>query len=167
MIVVVWGVSGSGKTTVATQLGELMSWEVLDADDFHPTSNVEKMRAGIPLTDADRKPWLDILAEQLNARLQRKQSAVVACSALKQRYRTHLNVDPAQMAFVHLQGNFELIAQRLAKREHQYMNNSLLQSQFDALEPAPEGYAVGIEQPVADICAQICSKLGLAVWASD
>lgn len=162
MIVVVWGVSGCGKTTVGRLLAQRMGCSFFDADDFHPTSNVEKMRAGTALTDDDRWPWLQTIANVLRETLEQGGSAVLACSALKGVYRDALTVDPAVTKFVQLQGGFDVIAERLAQRQHQYMNASLLQSQFDTLEEGEVGLTVSIEQSPEEICDLVSQELGLS-----
>ena len=155
MIVVVWGVSGCGKSTIGKQLAEQLGCQFYDADDFHPESNIAKMRDGIPLTDDDRWPWLDDIAAMLRALLQRKHSAVLACSALRAVYRNRLNIDEDQVKFVQLRGDFELIAGRLASREHEFMNSNLLQSQFDTLEVCADDLHVDIEGDPDAICQSI------------
>ena len=159
MIVIVWGVSGCGKSTIGAMLARVMDCRFYDADDYHPAANIEKMRAGIPLNDDDRWPWLSILAERLTELSNASRSAVLACSALKERYREVLNVDADAVRFVQLAGIFELIAERLSVRQHEFMNNSLLRSQFDALEPSPESLVVSIDAAPEEICQRILSGL--------
>ena len=142
MIVVVMGVSGSGKTTIGQLLASRLGCSFLDADEFHPPENVAKMAAGTPLTDADRWPWL----EGLNEKLKAKENAVLACSALKQSYRDVLARDLPRCTFVFLDGGMELIRARLEARRHRYMPASLLESQFATLEPPAEALAVDIAQ---------------------
>ena len=134
MIVVVMGVSGSGKTTIGRLLAQRLGCAFLDGDDFHPPGNVTKMAAGTPLTDEDRGPWL----AGLNAKLRERTSVVLACSALKESYRQALSKELANCRFVHLRGDIELIRARLKHRQHRYMPASLLESQFATLEP-PRG----------------------------
>ena len=140
---IIMGVSGSGKTTVAQMLAERMGWFFAEGDRLHPQANVEKMRAGIPLDDADRWPWLDKIAEELKAWGAAARSGVMTCSALKRAYRDRIRAGRPDVQFVYLQGSEALIAARLATRHHEYMPSSLLHSQFAALEePAPnEGVA--------------------------
>src|SRR6476660_900568 len=126
MIVVVMGVSGSGKSTIGQPLAERLDFPFLDADEFHPPENVAKMASGTPLTDEDRWPWLALL----NTKLKNEKNAVLACSALKQSYRDALARGLADCRFVHLRGTIELIRSRLADRKHRYMPASLLESQF-------------------------------------
>ena len=155
MIVVLWGVSGCGKTTVGKELARQLSCSFFDADDFHPESNIAKMRAGIPLTDDDRWPWLDAIVD----RLRDEQFAVLACSALRRSYRERLG-RIGETKFVLLRGSFDLIAQRLAERKHEFMNPELLQSQFDTLEVDAGDLAVDIRQSPKSICRAI-DALGL------
>ena len=155
MIVVVMGVSGSGKTTIGKRLAQRLGCVFLDGDDFHPPGNVAKMAAGTPLTDADRWPWL----EGLNENLKEKEHAVLACSALKQSYRDVLARDLPRCAFVFLNGSFELIRSRLDERRHRYMPASLLESQFTALEPPAHAIDVDVTQPPEQCVAAIVAQL--------
>lgn len=159
MIVVLMGVSGSGKTVVGQALAKDLGWMFLDADDFHPEANVAKMAAGIPLDDADRWPWLDLLAQKIATLNERGQSAVLACSALKQAYRDRLS-RPGGVRFVHLKGDYDTIAARLAARAHRYMPAALLESQFAALEEPADAVAVDVSQSVQQQVAQIRGVLG-------
>ena len=155
MIVVVMGVSGSGKSTVGQLLASRLNVPFLDADEFHPPENVAKMAAGTPLSDADRWPWL----EKLNGKLIENRSAVLACSALKESYRAALARGLPDCRFVHLRGSIELIRARLKERQHRYMPASLLESQFAALEPPARAIGVDIgqtpERCVEDILASL------------
>ncbi len=135
MIVVVMGVSGAGKTTVGSALAGHLGWVFLDADAFHPAENVARMAAGTPLTDTDRWPWLDRLNRELRLRDENGADAVLACSALKEAYRARLMVGLRTARLVFLRGDFESIRARVQSRQHKYMPASLLQSQFDTLEP--------------------------------
>jgi beta-N-acetylhexosaminidase len=157
VIVVVMGVSGSGKSTIGAPLATRLGVPFLDADEFHPPENVAKMAAGTPLTDADRWPWLALL----NAKLKRESNAVLACSALKASYRRALAQDLADCRFVHLRGSLELIRARLAERKHRYMPASLLESQFAALEAPDDAIEVDVRRGVADCVAEIEARLGL------
>jgi gluconokinase len=132
--VVVMGVTGSGKSTVAARLAARLGWELAEADDFHSAANVAKMRAGTPLTDADRWPWLEALADWIAARRAAGRDCVVACSALKRVYRDRLARGHDDVRFVYLRGDRETIAGRLAQRTGHYMPASLLDSQLEALE---------------------------------
>jgi gluconokinase len=155
MIVVLMGVSGSGKSTIGAMLAKRLDLPFLDADEFHPPANVAKMAAGTPLTDEDRRPWL----ESLNAILKRRDSAVLACSALKRSYREILARDVPCCTFVFLNGSLELIRSRLANRQHRYMPASLLESQFATLEPPQDAIEVNIGQAPEACVRAIASKL--------
>lgn len=161
MVVILFGVTGAGKTVVGRLLAGELGWTFYDADDFHSAASVEKMRGGIPLDDVDRGPWLEKLRATIAACLSNGEHAVVACSALKATYRDYLKVDD-RVKLVHLQGDFELIAERLRARRDHYMNPALLQSQFDALEP-PHGDAlvVDVHGTPAEIVRTIRGSLGL------
>lgn len=144
-LIVVMGVSGCGKTTVGAALAQQLGYAFADADEFHPSANVAKMRAGQPLNDDDRWPWLDALNRMLGDSRSRRRAVVLACSALKQRYRDRLSAGLPGVAWVHLSGSFEQISARLAQRQHHYMPASLLRSQFEALEPPQDALAVPID----------------------
>jgi gluconokinase len=156
MIVIIMGVSGCGKSTIGQPLAERLGYPFLDADEFHPPENVAKMAAGIPLTDADRRPWLELL----NAKLCAQDSAVLACSALKETYRRTLSQGLADCRFVHLRGSIELIRARLAERKHRYMPASLLESQFATLEPPHDAIEIDVSQAPEACLRAIESKLG-------
>lgn len=132
-VVVVMGVSGSGKSTVGGLLAERMGVPYAEADDFHPAANIAKMSAGHPLDDTDRGPWLDAIAAWVIERTGR--GGVVSCSALRRRYRDRLRADAPELFFLHLDGPPELIAARLQARMEHFMPAGLLRSQFEALEP--------------------------------
>lgn len=133
-ILIVMGVSGSGKTTVAALLAGRLGWRFADGDDFHSAANVAKMRSGEPLDDADRQPWLDALAAEIDRWRREGASGVLACSALKRRYRDFLVDYRPGLHLVYLKGEPELIAHRLAARHGHFMPPALLESQFAALE---------------------------------
>ena len=156
---VVMGVSGSGKTTVGQALAARLGCPFYDADDFHPPANVAKMASGTPLDDADRTPWLARLAELLANHWGSGETAVLACSALKQTYREQLRVSP-EVQFVYLVGSFDLIWQRLSQRTDHYMKADMLRSQFATLEPPTTDVAlcVAIDQPVDDIVQSILDE---------
>jgi len=159
MIVVVWGVSGCGKTTVAKLLAKKLDWQFLDADDFHSTENIEKMRQGRPLNDKDRKPWLDEIAQQLMTINQSGASATLACSALKLAYRDLLGINEKTVRSVLLHGDQQTIQQRLENRQHEFMNKDLLNSQFQTLEADTTGIKVSIQQSPSEICHEIRRQL--------
>jgi len=145
MIVVLMGVSGCGKTTVGKLLSQRLGWPLLDADDFHPPANIEKMRSGIALTDDDRWPWLDRLNGLLKDRESHGESALLACSALKSKYRDRLAAGCSDLRWVYLKGSFELIESRLKARKGHYMKAGLLESQFAALEEPTDAITADID----------------------
>jgi gluconokinase len=165
MIVVLMGVSGSGKTTIGTLLAERTGAVFADADDYHPAANKAKMAAGTPLNDEDRQPWLETLHGVMRGWYEQGSSGVLACSALKARYRKTLSEGIPQEAqhFVLLEGSPELIAERLAARKHEYMNPALLASQLKTLEKPAEGDAlvVPIDRSPEEIVAQILAHFDL------
>jgi gluconokinase len=146
MIVVLMGVSGSGKTTIGTLLAERTGAVFADADDYHPQTNKDKMAAGQALNDGDRQPWLEVLNRLLQGWAEGGRGGILACSALKAKYRETLaaGLAPGSVHFVMLDGSRELIAERLAQREHEYMNPKLLESQLRTLEPPSEEEAFRI-----------------------
>ena len=145
-IAVVMGVSGSGKTTVAIRLSEALHCQFREGDDFHPPSNVEKMRGGTPLTDADRLPWLRKIAAQIDDWRSRDESGVLTCSALKRAYRNIIIGDRKDVTLVYLHGSRELIHQRMMARHKHFMPVALLDSQFATLEePGPDENAVVVD----------------------
>ncbi|MCI1675725.1 MAG: gluconokinase [Ancrocorticia sp.] len=159
---IVMGVCGSGKTTVARALAAKLNWDFAEGDDFHSQANRDKMRAGIPLTDDDRWPWLDTIVEWTAQEDGAGKNTVVTCSALKRSYRDRLRRAPGRTFFVHLTGSPELLAQRMAGRTGHYMPTSLLPSQLATLEElgAEEpGFAVGIDARTEGIVARIEQKL--------
>lgn len=154
-LVVVMGVSGSGKTTVGTALAERLEVPYAEADDFHPQRNVAKMAAGNPLDDEDRRPWLDAIARWLAGHT--GTGGVVACSALRRRYRDRLRASAPEVFFVHLDGSRELIAERLRARTGHFMPPSLLDSQFESLEelePDERGAAVPVSGTPGEVTAR-------------
>jgi gluconokinase len=157
--IVVMGVSGCGKSTVGQALARRLGWRFADGDDFHPPANVEKMRAGIPLDDNDRAPWLARLNETMREAVARDEPLVLACSALRQRYRERLAEGLPQMRIVHLAGSIELIGERLAARNHSYMPPSLLTSQFATLEPPADALTLDVGRPVDELVDAIVASL--------
>ena len=133
MILIVFGVSGVGKTTVGKRLAQGLGWRFYEADDFHPRANIEKMHRAVPLTDEDRWPWLDRLLELIKRSVESGENTVLACSALKRAYRQRLRASE-EVRFVFLRGDYALIAKQLRQRRGHFMNPELLQSQFADLE---------------------------------
>lgn len=131
---IVMGVSGCGKSTVARLLAEKLGWDFLDADDFHSSENISKMEAGIPLSDSDRAPWLASLNEKLISTLKAGQHPVLACSALKESYRTKLFRETGGLQLIYLKGSYDLIWSRISQRKEHYMKPEMLRSQFEALD---------------------------------
>ena len=155
MIVVVMGVSGSGKTTVGRALADALGWEFFDADDYHSAANVAKMRSGTPLTDADRAPWLQTLHDLLGRLLAERRSAVLAASALRAAYRDVIAGGRAGIEFVHLTGSPELLRSRLAHRTGHFAKADLLDSQLATLETPADAFTVDVAPPPAAIVATI------------
>lgn len=143
-VLVVMGVAGVGKTTVGRALADQLGWDFLDADDLHPPANVAKMARGEGLTDADRAPWLEAVRALIGARLAEGVPAVLACSALKQRYRRALAAGDARVRFVWLDAPAEVIAERLVARRGHFAGDALLPGQLDALEPPSPGEALRV-----------------------
>jgi gluconokinase len=164
-VLVVMGVSGSGKTTIAAQLAGRLQWDFEDGDDLHPKANVEKMHAGVPLTDEDRWPWLQSVAAWIDAERQAGRPGVVTCSALKRSYRAIIIGDRPDVRLAYLKGSQTLITQRLASRQGHFMPAGLLESQFEALEEptADENpLVVSIDARPREIVDAVLAKLGHA-----
>lgn len=161
--IIVMGVSGVGKTTVAEALAKRLGWDFADADVFHPPANVEKMRNGTPLTDADRWPWLKRIAEEIARQREAGKSIVIACSALKRAYRDILKDGQEDVRLVYLKGDHDLIMSRLRMRRGHYFPARLLDSQFAALEEphtSERALVVAVEKDVEAIVDEIVGKLG-------
>lgn len=161
MVIIIFGVSGAGKTTVGELLARELGWRFYEADDFHSPANIEKMRRGVPLTDEDRRPWLENLRELIKRCIAANENAVLACSALKRAYRKHLRVS-AEVKLVFLCGDYELVAKQLRHRRGHFMNPGLLRSQFvDLEEPQTEEGVLTIElgRTPHELVEEIKSKL--------
>lgn len=160
VVIVLMGVSGAGKTTVGPLLARQLGWGFADADDAHPAANVEKMGSGIPLTDADRAPWLETLGSLIADWIKSGTSAVLACSALRHAYREKLRVDP-QVRVVYLKASPELLSQRLRERRGHYMKKEMLESQLATLEEPEHALTVDASQTPDNIVREIRRRLGL------
>jgi gluconokinase len=160
MIAIVMGVVGAGKTTVGKLLASQLGWEFADADDFHPQSNVEKIRHGIALTDEDREPWLDHLKEAIVRWIAEGKSVVLACSALKRAYRAKLLLGP-EVRFVYLKGSADLIADRLRSRHGHFAGESILASQLADLEEPEKAITVDVSGTPEEIVAEIKTALAM------
>ena len=157
--VIVMGVAGCGKTTVGESLAKHLGWDFYDADDFHLPENVAKMRSGIPLNDSDRAPWLASLHDLISSSLKAGRSGVLACSALKERYRRQLLEGDNGVQIVYLKSNYDLIWSRISERKEHYMKPHMLQSQFEALEEPTNALTVDISMPVDDIVQEILKHM--------
>ena len=155
------GVSGSGKTTIGLALAQRLGWRFADGDDYHPPANVAKMRAGKPLEDRDREPWLDRLNALLRHSAARHEPVVLACSALRARYRTRLADRVPGLRMAWLDGDAALIGARVAQRQHRYMPASLLASQFAALEAPADAWRVDVARPPEAIVAELAARWGV------
>lgn len=152
---IIMGVSGCGKTNVGQSLAAQLSWDFYDADDFHPPENVAKMAEGIPLNDSDRAPWLAALHDLISSSLKKDRPGVLACSALKERYRQQLLKDNMDVQLVYLKGSYDLIWSRMSARKDHYMKPQMLQSQFETLEEPQNALTIEISIPVEEIVREI------------
>ncbi|MBN1440439.1 MAG: gluconokinase [Anaerolineales bacterium] len=152
---IVMGVAGSGKTTVGKALADRLGWDFFDADGFHPPDNVAKMASGIPLDDADRAPWLAALHDLLGRTLHEGRHPVLACSALKQKYREALLAGNQGIRVVYLKGDYVLIHSRMCARSDHYMKPGMLRSQFEALEEPVDALVADIARPKEEVVAHI------------
>jgi gluconokinase len=159
--IILMGVSGCGKTSVGKQLSQKLGWPFYDGDNFHPAANVAKMAAGQPLNDQDRIPWLTILHDLIADHLTAGKSMLLACSALKQKYRHQLAAGNPGTVFVHLQGDFDLIFSRMQARAGHYMKAEMLRSQFATLEEPSNAVTVDITQNLDTIVKEILTQLHL------
>ena len=160
MIIVLMGVTASGKSTVGKLLARQIGWSFFEGDDFHSAGNIEKLRRGEPLNDEDRRPWLHAIREVIHEAIDRGENAVIACSALKASYRSMLQIK-GQVSFVYLKASIGLIQERLQNRVGHFMNPQLLQSQFDTLEEPKEALQVDAGSTPAEIVQAI--RNGLSV----
>jgi len=158
MIIQIIGVSGCGKSTIARKLSENLGIPYYDADDFHPKANIDKMSSGQPLNDVDRDPWLTILSNNLQ-QWEKEGGAILACSALKERYRKVLSQGLDNCKWIFLEGSYDLILERMQKREGHYMGGEMLRSQFEVLEVPSYGIHIDIQKSPEDIIAKIKSSL--------
>ncbi len=157
--VIVMGVSGSGKSRVGKLLAEKLGWDFYDADDFHPPANVKKMADGIPLDDSDRAPWLASLHDLISSNLMKNRPGVLACSALKERYRQQLIDRNTDVNLVYLKGSYDLIWSRMADRKEHYMQPEMLQSQFDTLEEPLHALTIDISRPIDEILSKVLEQI--------
>jgi gluconokinase len=157
---IIMGVSGCGKTNVGQALAARLGWDFYDADDFHPPENVAKMAEGVPLNDSDRAPWLASLHDLISSSLEKNQPGVLACSALKERYRQQLLKDNPDVGLVYLRGSYDLIWSRMSARKDHYMKPHMLQSQFEALEEPQNALVMEITRSVDEIVQEIMGRSG-------
>jgi len=156
---IVMGVSGCGKSSVGKMLAENLGWDFYDADDFHPPENVAKMASGTPLDDSDRAPWLASLNELISSSLKADRPGVLACSALKERYRQKLMDGNDGVQLVYLKGSYDLIWSRMETRTDHYMKPHMLKSQFDALEEPTNALTIDISMSLNDIVQEIMKHM--------
>ncbi|MGH7879478.1 MAG: gluconokinase [Candidatus Binataceae bacterium] len=159
MIIVLMGVAGSGKTTLGELLAGRLGWPFHDADELHPAANREKMSRGVPLTDDDRRPWLESVRALIQGCVRNQKSAIVACSALKQAYRDQIIIDRFVVNLVYLKGPYELIARRLAARQRHFFDPRLLRSQFQTLEEPRDALVLEVSREPNAIVEEIVTKL--------
>jgi len=159
MVIVLIGPMGCGKTTIGRMLAEKLNCDLDDADDYHPPENITKMSRGTPLTDEDRAGWLEILAKRIKNKKKQNESLVLACSALKQKYRDILGINQNDVVSVYLKGSLLTLEKRLSSRNHQFMNNDLLLSQLETMEEPSEGIIVDIQNSPETIVETIIGKI--------
>jgi gluconokinase len=161
VVIILMGVSGAGKTTVGQLLASQLKWHFADADDYHSAANIEKMRQGIPLTDADRAPWLETLHVLIANWIAARKNAVLACSALKRAYREELQIAP-EVRFVYLKAPAQLLHQRLRARHGHYMTDRMLDSQLETLEEPEAALTINVDCAPDEIVNEIRARLALA-----
>jgi len=160
MVLLIIGVAGSGKTLIGSTLAKTLNWLFADADEFHPARNIQKMSQGVPLSDADREPWLSAMRAAIDQWIKSGENAVLACSALKQRYRDRLQAGP-EVKIVYLKGDPDLIYRRLSQRQGHYMKAEMLASQFADLEEPPDAIVIDVSSPPDPIVSEIKRRLDL------
>jgi len=158
--IILMGVTGSGKTTIGQALSSALGWPFFDGDDYHSPENVKKMSQGIPLSDGDRIHWLETLSHLLIENYHRGEDLILACSALKRIYRDQLRSNHADLIFVFLEGNIDMIRQRMQAREKHYMKPGMLESQFQDLEPPQNALQINIDRPINEIVQEIIGLVG-------
>jgi gluconokinase len=161
IVLIVMGVSGSGKSFIGQRLAQALGWKFREGDEFHPPANIAKMSEGIPLDDADRAPFLAAIRSEIEACLARREGTVIACSALKESYRRILVVDPLLVKIVHLTGSPELIRDRLSRRQGHFMKASMLPSQLAALEPPGDALVLDVAGDPESLIARIRTAFAL------
>ena len=154
MFIIFMGVSGCGKTTIGKMTAKTLGVPYYEGDEYHPQENVEKMSRGIPLNDDDRDGWLRKLSDLIQDKLGNGESGILSCSALKEKYRDRLRVDPEKVHFIYLKGSYDLIRERMEKRANHYMPADLLRSQFDTLEEPDNVFTIEIDQTPDEILSQ-------------
>jgi gluconokinase len=160
MIIMLIGVTGSGKSTVGRLLAAQLGWQFCEGDDFHPAANLAKMTRGVPLDDEDRKPWLQAIQRVIRDAVEKRENVVIACSALKESYRSMLQVE-GEVIFVYLKADSALIQQRLKKRTGHFMNPVLIRSQFDTLEEPNQALQIDAALTPAEIVLVIRDQLAI------
>ncbi|MEM8723192.1 MAG: gluconokinase [Cyanobacteria bacterium P01_G01_bin.39] len=159
MFYIIMGVSGTGKSTIGKLLSDRTGWHFYDADDFHPQSNIDKMKQGIPLTDSDRLPWLSSLHQLISNTLNSNQQGILACSSLKSSYRKMLCQEQTGVIFVYLRGSYDCIQSRIEERTGHFMSSNLLKSQFETLEEPQNALIIDVANTPEAIVEQILSKI--------
>lgn len=163
--IVLMGVCGSGKTTLGQRLSQQLGWDFFDGDDFHPSANVDKMASGRPLDDDDRRPWLEALRDLLDRRLAAGEGTILACSALKESYRSLLGTERPEILLVFLDGSRELLSARMASRQGHFMPSGLLDSQLATLEdPLGDGGKPALRLDVSQTPAELCLQIVQAIF---